>query len=214
MIKTDDLNECRELIAREAQDVADTAKSLDGTFVAIARTVLACSGKVICAGVGTSGSVARRMAHLFNVTGTPAFYQSPSDGLHGSLGAVTGTDVVIAISKGGESDELCEFVRRSKSRGASIVVLTGSEESTLRGLGDLVAVLPYAAGDPEHVLAMGSTLSNCAWGDALAMYVRSRRGFDWRDILFLHPGGKVGKTVASTLERIEGASSHRGLESE
>ena len=196
------LEACKELIRREAGDVLNTVDSLDEAFVGVAGLILACSGKVICSGAGTSGTVARRMAHLFNVTGTPALYQNPSDALHGSLGVVTKSDVVIAISKGGESDELCEFVKRSKARGAQIVVITAFEHSSLEGLSDYCCVLPYYSGDPENVLAMGSTLSNCAWGDALAMYVRAARNFAWDDILFLHPGGKVGKESANTLRRL------------
>ncbi len=196
------LEACRSLIMREAEDVAHTAASLDEDFVAVAEAILSTEGKVVCTGSGTSGTIARRMAHLFNVTGTPALYQNPADGLHGSLGVVTGRDLVIAISKGGESDELSEFVDRSKHRGAKIVVLTCYPESTLERMADLVCVTPFMSGDPEGVLAMGSTLSNCAWGDAMAMYVRGRRGFGWEEVLYLHPSGKVGKDTEETLARL------------
>ncbi|MCD4548937.1 KpsF/GutQ family sugar-phosphate isomerase [Schaalia sp. lx-260] len=196
------LEACRALIAREAQDVANTAESLNDTFMEIAHKILELEGKVVCSGSGTSGTVARRMAHLFNVTGTPALYQNPADGLHGSLGVVTEKDLVIAISKGGESDELSEFVRRAKHRGAFIVVLTCYSESSLERLSDITCVTPFMSGDPENVLAMGSTLSNCAWGDAMAMYIRTSRGFTWDEVLYLHPSGKVGKETQKTLKRI------------
>lgn len=196
------LEQCRKLVESEACDVRNTVDSLDEEFVRVAHAILESKGKVICSGAGTSGTIARRMAHLFNVTGTPSLYQNPSDGLHGSLGVVESKDIVIALSKGGESDELCEFSRRAKVRGAKLVIVTARGESTLAKMGDYCCVLPYYQGDPENVLAMGSTLSNCAWGDALAMYVRAYRGFDWKDILFLHPGGRVGKESETTLARI------------
>ena len=95
------LERARQVIAAESAAVLSAAESLDQNFVAVAEVLLACSGKLLITGSGTSGTIARRAAHLFSVGGTPAFYLSPNDGLHGGLGVLQKNDVVIAISKGG-----------------------------------------------------------------------------------------------------------------
>jgi SIS domain len=91
----------RQVIAAESAAVLSAAESVDQHFVGVVQVLLGCSGKVLITGSGTSGTIARRAAHLFSVGGTPAFYLSPDDGLHGGLGVLRKNDVVIAISKGG-----------------------------------------------------------------------------------------------------------------
>src|SRR5215831_6886105 len=95
------LGRARQVIAAESTAVLSASESLDQNFVAVAELLLACTGKVLITGSGTSGTIAMRAAHLFSVGGTPAFYLSPSDGLHGGLGVLKKDDMVIAISKGG-----------------------------------------------------------------------------------------------------------------
>jgi arabinose-5-phosphate isomerase len=156
-------------------------------------------GKVLVAGMGTSGAVARRMAHLLSVMGTPALFVHPADGLHGTLGAVTDGDVVIAISKGGGSDELNEFVTRAAKLGAAVVAVTSAPESRLAQLATISVDLPTTLdGEPGGMVAMGSTLAVAAWGDALALIAMRMRGYDWPSVLFTHPGGSVGKLDESS----------------
>jgi arabinose-5-phosphate isomerase len=156
--------------------------------------VLAATGKVIAVGVGTNGPIARRLAHLLSTTGTPALFLHPVDGLHGSLGAVDNGDVVIAISKGGQSAELNEFASRSKARGARLLVLTGVADSPLGILGDLTVVLPdRPEADPGGIVAMGSSLITSAWGDALALVCMQVTGYGWDEVLHSHPFGAVGQ---------------------
>ena len=105
--------------------------SLDESFVAAVRLIRMAQGKVVTVGVGTSGPVARRMAHLLSTSGTPSLFLHPGDALHGGLGAITAADVVLAISKGGGSAELNEFIRLAKTRGAALLVLTARGRSPL-----------------------------------------------------------------------------------
>ncbi len=97
------LNDClqraHQVIVDESAAVLSAAESLDQKFVDVAQVLLACSGKVLITGSGTSGTIAKRAAHLFSVGGTPSLYLSPDDGLHGGLGVLRKNDVVIAISK-------------------------------------------------------------------------------------------------------------------
>jgi D-arabinose 5-phosphate isomerase GutQ len=95
------LGRARQVVTLKSGAVHSVTQSLDQNFVAVAEVLLACTGKVLITGSGTSGTIAMRAAHLFSVDGTPAFYLSPSDGLHGGLGVLQKNDLVIAISKGG-----------------------------------------------------------------------------------------------------------------
>jgi arabinose-5-phosphate isomerase len=183
----------RARVRAEATALAKLELCIDQSLADAVHIILSCSGKVISAGLGTSGMMARRLAHLLSVTGTPAVFLHPSDGLHGSLGAIVDGDVVISISKGGQTVELNEFTRRARSRGAIIIVLTGDIGNELGGLGDVTVRLPTPTGaDPGGVLAMGSTLIVGAWGDALAAALMDARGYGWSEVLFAHPGGAVG----------------------
>ncbi len=191
----------RARVRAEMAALSTVEAQIDGRLAAAARTLLEATGKVIPVGVGTSGVTARRLAHLLSVTGTPALFLHPADGLHGSLGAIEPGDVVIAISKGGQSTELNEFARRAKTRGAKVIVLTSRDGSELAALGDVTVALPTPDGaDPGGVIAMGSTLIASAWGDALAVALMDARGYAWAEVLYTHPGGAVGQLAASDVQ--------------
>jgi D-arabinose 5-phosphate isomerase GutQ len=193
---TGSLDAARALIRAEAAALAGLADQVDERLLEAARMILGRSGKVVPVGVGTSGETARRMAHLLAVTGTPSFFLHPTDGLHGGLGAIGAGDVVIAISKGGQSSEVNEFAHRARLRGADLIVLTCDPTSALSAEADLLVALesPDAA-EPGSLISMGSTLVFAAWGDALAVVLMQARGYGWDDVLFTHPGGAVGQTA-------------------
>jgi D-arabinose 5-phosphate isomerase GutQ len=151
-------------------------------------------GKVVAVGVGTSGPVARRMAHLLSTSGTPSLFLHPGDALHGGLGAITAADVVLAISKGGGSAELNEFIGLAKTRGAAVLVLTARAESPLARAAD-VAVIPRQTpeSDPGGIIAMGSSLAAAAWGDALAIVLMQMSGYSWEQVIDADPSGAVGQ---------------------
>ena len=120
------LDVARRQIRLEAEAVRAVADQLDDSFVAAAQLVLDCPGKVFTVGSGTSGMVARRMAHLLSVCGRASVFLHPMDALHGSSGALAAGDVVIAISKGGESAEINELCVLARSRGVSVIALTAN----------------------------------------------------------------------------------------
>lgn len=186
----------RNVVAADARAIAEAARNLDGAFADAVTLLSQCQGKVLVAGLGTSGTTARRIAHLLSVAGTPAFFIHPADGLHGGLGGVSAQDVLVAISKGGESDELNEFVRRAKQRGARTVSLTGDARSPLALLCDIALriVVPDDV-DPGGMIATASSLAASAVGDALAMATMRARRYSWQSFEFTHPGGAVGKMI-------------------
>lgn len=193
----------RELIAAESLAVAAIAKLVGNeAFSEALDLLLSVTGKVIVTGSGTSGTVARRMAHLLSVCGTPSLFLNPIDALHGSLGAIVTGDVVVAISKGGGTGELTDLITRARARGAKAMVLTSRDKSDLVDQADLAVVIPAGQGDPGDAMAMGSTFAMGAWGDALAISLMKLRGYSWEDFLFTHPGGRVGEESALILERV------------
>jgi arabinose-5-phosphate isomerase len=191
------LAQARAVIKHDAAAAEGIASQLGESFVAAAERLLQCSGKVFITGMGTSGATAERMAHLFSCTGTPSMFIHAADGLHGGLGAITSQDALIALSKGGESDELNEFVRRAKARGAAIIAITAAPESQLGRLAEVVLEIhsPLDA-EPGGRLAMGSSLAASVLGDALAIVLMNLRGYDWQSFEFTHPAGAVGKRAA------------------
>ena len=182
-----------EVVAREAVAVSEVSGQIDETFVDVAVLLMGCPGKVIMCGVGTSGFVARRAAHLFSVSGTPSFYLHPTEGLHGSMGVLQVGDVVVALSKGGSSSEVNDLATRVKRENVPVVALTSGPDTTLARIADIaVTIRPDDVADPGGVIAMGSTLAYGAWLDALAVVLMRAKGYGWDRVLFTHPGGAVG----------------------
>lgn len=194
MIDQQILDAMNERIELEAAGVRSVSSVFDDTTAVIIEALLHCEGKVFVTGSGTSGSIARRMAHLFSVSGTPSLFLPPSDALHGTMGALRGEDLLIAISKGGGSDEINNLARRAQERGVRVIALTSDRSSELAGLADHLQYFEVADEvDPGNVIAMGSTLMHAAWGDCLAIVLMRMRGYSWSEVLFTHPLGAVGK---------------------
>ena len=194
MIDQSILAAATERIELEAAAVRSVVGVFDDATGAIIEAMLHCTGKVFVTGSGTSGSIARRMAHLFSVSGTPSVFVQPSDALHGTMGALRGNDLLIAISKGGGSDEINNLSRRAQERGVKVIALTSDLSSELARSADYVQYFEVADEvDPGNVIAMGSTLMHAVWGDCLAVALMRMRGYTWSDVLFTHPLGAVGK---------------------
>ncbi|WP_347350939.1 SIS domain-containing protein [Intrasporangium sp.] len=184
----------RQRMVAEADGIRAAAEAVDTTFVHAASLILTCEGKLFVGGSGTSGTVARRMAHILSVTGTPAVAFSPMDSLHGSSGAITATDLVLLISNGGASAEVIESARIVQRRGARVIALTRSHTTPLARLADLsVAVAVDARAELGGVVATGITLAQSAWGDALAEVLMRGRGYRWQQFMDTHPAGAVGQ---------------------
>jgi len=187
------LDAARDFVTAEAQAVLDISEQIDESFVRAADLLLHSTGKVVVTGAGTSGFVARRAAHLFAVSGTPAFFLNPTDGLHGSLAALSPNDVLIALSRGGSSEEVNNLAARLQHQGVRVVALTFNASSTLAENADIaVTFRPFTAADPGGLIAMGSTLAHSAWLDALAVVLMRARQYSWDKVHYSHPGGAVG----------------------
>lgn len=204
-ISRDDVFEqARDLVRRES-DTVGAISDLVGNeaFIEVVDLLLATTGKVITSGSGTSGTVARRTAHLLSVCGTPGLYLNPTDALHGSLGAIAPGDVVIAVSKGGGTGELTDFASRAQTRGAKVIAMTCRDDSALVELADITVLIPAGDSDPGNAMAMGSTFAMGSWADALCISLMALRGYTWEEFLFTHPGGRVGEDTDQILANLE-----------
>ncbi len=188
------LDAARDAVRREAAGVLAVVDQLDETFLKAVDLLAECTGKVFVVGSGTSGAIARRMAHLLSVSGTPSVFVHPMDALHGTMGAFAAGDILIGISRGGETAEINDLMVLAQKRGLPVVALTAEPNSTFGTGADLTVVLTTeGGGDPGGVIAMGSTLVTAVWGDALAYVLMRRKKYGWEQVLETHPAGAVGK---------------------
>ena len=190
------LDLAKTMIRTEGEVVAEIADQLGESFVRAARAVAETTGVILVTGAGTSGTIARRMAHMFATCGMHAFYISSAEALHGPSAMAAPGDLLIAISKGGGSAEINQFAELARKRGASVISLTWEPDSQLAKLSDVVLVIrPDERGEGEGVLPFGSTLSNGAVGDALCLVAKNLRNFDVATLIETHPSGDTGARI-------------------
>lgn len=186
----------RRVLAVEACGLEAVAARIDGSFSQACRILLACSGRVVCTGMGKSGHVARKIAATLASTGTPAFYVHPGEAGHGDLGMITDADVVLALSYSGETDEILMLLPVLKRQGNPLVAMTGRAQSTLAREADVhldVGVPEEAC--PLHLAPTSSTTAAMAMGDALAVALLDARGFTSEDFARSHPAGALGRRL-------------------
>ncbi|AXG81656.1 SIS domain-containing protein [Streptomyces paludis] len=189
------LDAARDLIRLEAAALTNLVDQVDQSTAQVVGMILAGTGKVITTGTGTSGIMAERLSHLLAVTGTPAFYLPCLDALHGGMGSIAPSDLVIAFSKGGKSAELTQLVTRLEERGIRVVAVTESPASEFAAAASHVVTITTdpAEADLGGLVATGSTLVAGAWGDALVAVLMSARQYSWEEVISTHPGGIVGQ---------------------
>ncbi len=186
----------KKVVRQEADGVTSLLDQIDDQFVKAAQLMLKCKGHVLVTGSGTSHSVARRLAHLLSVCGTPSLLIDAGDSQHGLSGAITARDILITLSKGGSSSEVIFVASVAKSRGATVIAITEKPESDLGRLSDIVLkVVAPSEVDPFGMIATGSSLINSAYGDALCVVLLNLRGYTLEQFGETHPGGAVGKKL-------------------
>ena len=194
---TDALAKAREVLQIEAEAILALRDRIGPEFEEVVALVLSCRGKVLATGVGKSGIVARKLAGTLSSTGTPAVFLDPVAAAHGDLGAVSKGDVLIAISNSGEATEVLNVVAASARRGAQVVAITGRGDSTLASRSSLALDAGVAReACPLGLAPTASTTAAMAIGDALAMVVMTRRGFQEQDYAALHPAGDLGERLS------------------
>lgn len=191
------LIKAREQIRAQGKAVTDAADQIGESFLDALALLAGCQKKVLVTAVGTSGTIARRLAHLLaSGCGMSAFYFHPGEALHGPSAMVEEGDVLIAISKGGKSAELNQFLGIARERGGKVISLTSTPGSDMAAQSDIVIDVPVnPEAEDEGILPFGSTLATAAIGDALTYLVRRLRGFDLAEMRQTHPSGATADLV-------------------
>lgn len=186
----------RELLELEAASIQNAAKRLDDSFLQALDLLDNCEGKVITTGVGKSGIAARKLAATLTSTGCAAVFLHPAEAMHGDLGIVESDDVVVALSNGGESEELLAILPALLAREVPILAIVGNGASTLarKATVALDAAIEREA-CPLNLAPTASVVVAMALGDALAMTLEKRRGFRPEDYARNHPGGRLGRRL-------------------
>lgn len=190
------LETAKRVLRIEAEALTELQKRLDGRFERAVDLLLACKGRVVVTGMGKSGLIGRKIAATFSSTGTPSVFLHPAEALHGDLGMLMREDVVLAVSYGGETEEIAALLETIKRLGLRMVALTGKTRSTIAAASDVaidVSVKEEACS--LNLAPTASTTATMAMGDALAIALLDRRGFSSGDFAALHPGGRLGKKL-------------------
>jgi arabinose-5-phosphate isomerase len=183
----------RKVLEIEAQALRELVTRLDERFTRAVEILFSCRGRVVVTGMGKSGIIGQKISATFSSTGTPSFFLHPAEALHGDLGRLVQNDVVVALSYGGETEELLRLLETLKRLAIPLITLTGNPDSTLGQASDVV----IDVGIREEACPLGlaptaSTTAMLAMGDALAMALLEKRGFGEEDYAALHPGGGLG----------------------
>ncbi|MEP7009118.1 MAG: KpsF/GutQ family sugar-phosphate isomerase [Acidobacteriota bacterium] len=185
-----------EVFATEAAAIHALTAQLDGAFDAAVERLAACSGRVICTGMGKSGHIMKKVAATLASTGTPSFFLHPAEAVHGDLGMIVGGDAVLAASSSGTTEELLRLVETLKRLGVPLIAITGNRESPLARHADLhLSVAIDREACPLELAPTASTTATLAMGDALAMALIEAKGFTREDFARLHPAGQLGKQL-------------------
>lgn len=193
----------RRVLALEAAAIAAAEASLAAPFVRAVMLLSRCRGRVIVAGVGKSGLIARKIAATFTSTGTPAMFLHPVESVHGDLGIVGEDDVAILISKSGESEELLGLIDALARMGVHIIAMTSGRESRLARSAEVTLDLGVREEACPHDLApTTSTTVTLALGDALAVALLQEKGFRAEDFARFHPGGALGRRLLTRVKDV------------
>lgn len=198
----------RRVVAVEAQALGQLGASLGAAFVEAVETLFKAQGRVILTGIGKSGHVARKIAATLASTGTNAMFVHATEASHGDLGMISPDDVILALSKTGETRELADVIAYATRYAIPLIAMTVAPASALGRAAGIVLALPDAPEAADELNApTTSTTLQLAMGDALAVALLERRGFKPSDFRVFHPGGKLGAML-----RTVGDLMHKGAE--
>ena len=186
----------RRTINEEADAIKHIATLLDDSFVKCVKAIMAIEGRVIVTGIGKSANIATKMVATFNSTGTSAMFMHAADAIHGDLGMIRKEDIIICLSKSGNTPEVKVLIPILRNRGNILIGITGARKSYLATQADIVldtTVTKEAC--PNNLAPTSSTTAQLVMGDALAVALLECRGFTTADFARFHPGGALGKRL-------------------
>ena len=193
----------RQVVKIEGEAVNSLVKNVNNEFAKAVNEIYESNGRVILTGLGKSGLIARKIVATMNSTGTAAIYLHPTDALHGDLGMVRKGDVVIIISKSGNTEELLELVMLFKRLKVVVIGMLGNTTSKIAKKCDIVLnVSVKEEACPYDLAPTASTTAALVMGDALAIALLEQRGFTAEDFAMLHPAGSLGKRLSLKISEI------------
>ncbi|HEB68180.1 MAG TPA: KpsF/GutQ family sugar-phosphate isomerase [Desulfobulbus sp.] len=193
----------REVLEVEAEGILAVRDRLGSEFIQAIDLIMACPSRLVVTGIGKSGLVGQKITATLNSTGTPSFFLHPVEAMHGDLGMVAATDVVLAISYSGETAELNSLLASFSERRVPVIALTGGAESTLAAF----AAVTLNVSVPKEACPLGlapttSTTATLALGDALAVALLKRKQFRAEDFRRNHPGGSLGERLKVAVSEV------------
>ncbi|MGD9898231.1 MAG: SIS domain-containing protein [Calditrichaceae bacterium] len=186
----------KKVIHIEAEALSALESRIDENFDRAVELIIKSTGRVIVTGIGKSGAVGKKISSTLASTGTTSYFLHPAEGIHGDLGMVHKNDVVIAISKSGETAEILHLLPSFRRLDVPVVAFTGNKKSTLARYAEIILDINVKEeACPLDLAPTASTTVTLAMGDALAIALLERKGFSADDFALLHPGGTLGKKL-------------------
>jgi len=192
----DIINSAKRTLTIEAQAISGIKSYIDESFVLVVEEILSLKGRLIISGIGKSAIIAQKCVATLNSTGTPSVYMHAAEAIHGDLGLVLKNDIVLCISKSGDSPEIKVLSSLVKSRGNKLIGMVGNLNSHLAKTSDFILKTTVEEeACPNNLAPTSSTTAQLAMGDALAVCLMNIRGFSSEDFAKHHPGGALGKKL-------------------
>ena len=183
-------------IREEANAITNLIKSVNTDFLSCVDLILHSKGRVIITGIGKSAIIGQKIVATLNSTGTPSSFLHAADAIHGDLGTIQKEDIVVCLSKSGETPEIKILIPLLKEYGSSLIAIVGNTDSYLARQSDLVIDTTVSKeACPNNLAPTSSTTAQMVMGDALAVCLLEARGFTTSDFARLHPGGALGKQL-------------------
>ena len=188
-----DLDYAQKIIEVEAEAVRSLGAAIGDSFARAAEIIYNCTGSVIVSGIGKAGIIGQKISATLASTGTPSHFLHPAEAVHGDLGRLRGSDVMLVLSYGGETDEIIRLVTLVKQHEIKLIAVTSNDDSTLSRHSDIVLCMGRMC-EAGHfgVVPTVSTTCMLAIGDALALTVMKSRNFGVEDFVRFHPAGSLG----------------------
>ena len=190
-----------KVLQEEADAVSKLTGYLDDNFVKAVQEIIECKGRVIVTGIGKSAIIGQKIVGTFNSTGTPAVFMHAADAVHGDLGIVQKDDIVVCLSKSGNTPEISVLIPFLKDNGNILIAIVGAMESLLAKEADIVLNCTVSReASPNNLAPTSSAMAQLAIGDALASTLIKMRGFTTEDFAKVHPGGILGRRTRLKVE--------------
>ena len=202
-MKINVLKRGREVLEIEASAIRDLKSRINGNFKQAINLILKTKGRVVVSGMGKTGIIAQKFSATLASTGTPSLFLHTAEAIHGDLGKVTSSDVVVILSNSGSTEEMRKLLPLLKKIGCKVIALTGNTKSILGKYSDVVLdVSVRKEACPLGLAPTASTTASLAMSDALAVCLLELKGFKEKDFAFFHPGGALGRRLLLTVSDI------------